>query len=194
MRPAVAAKARAMAANVEIKARVPDLAVIRRRAEAVSDASVEILDQEDVFFNVSDGVADPGGAAMPGGRLKLRILGPGRGELILYHRTDVAGPKTSNYRIAPTSDPAALRGILTEVLGVRAVVRKRRWLYHVGQTRVHLDQVAGLGEFVELEVVLRAGQSAEEGTAIARGLMQKLDIAESQLVGQAYVDLLVAEP
>ena len=122
-----------MPANIEIKARVPDLAAIRQRVEPIADGPAEILDQEDVFFTV------------PAGRLKLRILGPERGELILYHRADVAGPKSSNYRIAPTSDPEALREILTQVLPTLAVVRKRRWLYHVGQTRVHLDQVARSG-------------------------------------------------
>ena len=165
---------------------------------------MEVLEQEDVFFEVAGGLAGPDGSrcqmaaqdsvAAPRGRLKLRILGPRQGELILYHRADAAGPKTSTYRIAPTSEPEALREILTRVLPVRGVVRKRRWLYHVGQTRIHLDQVAGLGDFVELEVVLRADQTAEAGAAIARSLMQKLGIAESQLVKQAYVDLLAPGP
>ena len=171
-----------MPANIEIKARVTDLGAIRARFESIAAGPAEILDQEDIFF------------AVPSGRLKLRILGPGHGELILYHRADVAGPKTSNYRIAPTSEPEVLREILTRVLPTRAVVRKRRWLYHVGQTRIHLDQVAGLGTFVELEVVLRPDQTAEAGVAIARDLMQRLDIAEVQLVQQAYVDLLASGP
>ncbi len=169
-----------MPSNVEIKARVPDLAPIRQRVESISDGPAVILDQEDIFYTV------------PQGRLKLRILGLGRGELILYHRSDVAGPKTSNYQIAPTREPEVLRAILSHVLPTRAVVRKRRWLYHVGQTRVHLDQVAGLGDFVELEVVLHAGQAAEAGIAIARALMLSLDIAEPQLVDKSYVDLLSA--
>ena len=32
-------------------------------------------------------------------------------------------------------------------------VKKRRWLFMVGQTRVHVDSVEGLGDFVELEVM-----------------------------------------
>jgi predicted adenylyl cyclase CyaB len=179
-----------MPSNVEIKARVPDIAPIRGRVESIGGGPAEILDQEDIFFAVPDGFAAPDGFAVSDGRLKLRILGPRHGELILYHRADVAGPKRSDYRIAPTSEPEILREILARVLPTRAVVRKRRWLYHVGQTRIHLDQVAGLGEFVELEVVLRADQTAEAGAAIARDLMGRLGIAESQLVEQAYVDLL----
>ena len=60
----------------------------------------------------------------------------------------------------------------------------------MGQTRVHLDEVEGLGTFVELEVVLRPDQSPAEGTLIATGLMKKLGISDDQLVDRAYLDLL----
>jgi predicted adenylyl cyclase CyaB len=73
---------------------------------------------------------------------------------------------------------------------VRGVVRKRRYLYLVGQTRVHLDEVEGLGEFMELEVVLRPEQSDAEGQAIARDLMTRLGIREEDLLEGAYMDLL----
>ena len=69
------------------------------------------------------------------------------GELIHYHRADTAEPRASRYRIAPTSDPLALKTILEQVLPVTGSVRKRRSVYHVGQTRIHLDQVEGLGDF-----------------------------------------------
>jgi len=60
----------------------------------------------------------------------------------------------------------------------------------VGQTRIHLDDVEGLGSFVELEVVMQNNQSAAEGTQIARGLMAQLEILDSDLVEAAYMDLL----
>src|SRR4051794_40554590 len=168
-----------MPTNIEIKARASDFAGLRAAVEVLSDMPAEILDQEDVFFNV------------PTGRLKLRILGDDHGELIHYHRIEVSGPKTSNYAIAPTSDPAALKAILTSVLGVIGVVRKRRRLYRIGQTRIHLDEVEDLGQFIELEVVLRPEQSEDEGARIARHLMDRLGIAGDQLVDGAYIDLLM---
>jgi predicted adenylyl cyclase CyaB len=171
-----------MPANIEVKARVRDLAPIRSAIEPLADGPAQVLDQEDIFF------------AAPDGRLKLRTFADGNGELIHYHRRDIAGSKTSHYTIVLTSDPGAQRAILSSVLGVLGVVRKRRWLYMVGQTRVHLDRVEGLGEFVELEVVLRPDQAAGEGVAIAQGLMARLGIAEDQLVQVAYIDLMGGGP
>jgi predicted adenylyl cyclase CyaB len=122
--------------------------------------------------------------------LKLRQLGPQRGQLVYYERTDAAGPKRSDYLIAETPDPSALKAALTAALGVRGVVRKTRYLYMVGQTRIHLDEVEGLGQFMELEVVMRPGQDDAEGQAIAHELMNKLNVAETDLLEGAYMDLL----
>jgi predicted adenylyl cyclase CyaB len=167
-----------MPANIEIKARVRDLADLRKRAEALSDTPVQVIPQEDTFFNA------------PRGRLKLRQLGPQCGQLVYYKRNDAAGPKRSDYLIAETSDPSALKAALTAAMGVRGVVRKTRYLYMVGQTRVHLDEVEGLGQFMELEVVMRPGQDDAEGQAIAHDLMTELGVAEADLLEGAYMDLL----
>jgi predicted adenylyl cyclase CyaB len=70
------------------------------------------------------------------------------------------------------------------------VVRKKRWLYRVGQTRIHLDEVEGLGTFLELEVMLRPDESEGDGRATAATLMARLGIRESDLVPGAYMDLL----
>ena len=166
-----------MATNVEIKARVADLEALRERVAALADGPAEILDHEDVFF------------ASPSGRLKLRVINGRRGELIHYHRDDLAGPKTSLYTIAPTGSPEAMRSILEAVLGVVGIVAKRRWLYLKGQTRVHLDRVQRLGDFLELEVVLREGQAEAEGVAIAQEILATLGIAPEDLVEGAYLDL-----
>jgi predicted adenylyl cyclase CyaB len=167
-----------MPQNVEIKARVSDMPRLEKLAAALCAAPGEVIVQEDVFFNV------------PKGRLKLRKFSLERGELIYYERSDSAGPKVSDYSRSFTNEPAALEKILTEAFGVRAVVRKRRTLYLCGQTRIHLDEVEGLGSFVELEVVLGPGQSPASGERIALALMKSLAISPDSLVQGAYVDLL----
>lgn len=167
-----------MATNIEIKARVRDMSALRAIAERLSDVPCTVLLQEDTFFHV------------PRGRLKLRVLRPDRGQLIYYERADAAGPKLSEYFVVPTADPAALKEVLARCLGIRGVVRKRRSLYWMGNTRVHLDEVEGLGSFLELEVLLGSGQSHDEGQAVARELMAKLGIEQSDLIEGAYMDLL----
>lgn len=167
-----------MPANIEIKARVHDFAALQRRAEAACDCAAQVIPQEDTFFPT------------PRGRLKLRQLAPDRGQLVYYERPDQGGPKRSNYRLVETSDPAGLKAALAEALGVRGVVRKKRYLYLAGQTRIHLDDVEGLGQFMELEVVLLPGQTDAQGQAVAEDLMARLGIAPGDLLDGAYMDLL----
>jgi adenylate cyclase class IV len=111
-------------------------------------------------------------------------------ELISYHRPNQPGPKPCDYSITPVSDPAALRATLAHALGECGIVRKTRTLYIIGQTRIHLDNVEGLGHFLELEIVLEPGQTATEGEGIARALMEQLGIQDGDLVEDAYVDML----
>jgi predicted adenylyl cyclase CyaB len=167
-----------MPANIEIKARVRDFPDLKRRAESLSDSPLEVIPQEDTFF------------VTPQGRLKLRVLAPDRGQLIYYMRPDQNGPKRSDYYIYQTSDPENLKKTLALAYGVRGVVRKTRYLYMVGQTRLHLDDVEGLGQFLELEVVMRADQSDADGQAVAHELMRKLGIESSDLIEGAYMDLI----
>ncbi len=167
-----------MPSNIEIKARVRDFDVIRRRAEALADTPCQVIPQEDTFFNV------------PRGRLKLRRLAPQQGQLIYYERPDQDGPKRSDYHISLTTDPENLIRVLELAYGIRGVVKKIRYLYLVGQTRIHLDDVEGLGQFMELEVVMRDGQLDSEGQAIAEDLIYKLGVLESDLLEGAYMDLL----
>ena len=167
-----------MPSNIEIKSRVSDFDEIRRRAEKLSDTPVEVIPQEDTFFNTATG------------RLKLRILAQDKGQLIYYTRPDQEGPKRSDYHISLTSDPDNLKRVLELAYGIRGIVRKTRYLYLVGPTRVHLDDVEGLGQFMELEVVMGEGQSDAEGQAIAEGLMKALGVERSDLLEGAYMDLL----
>jgi len=167
-----------MPANVEIKARVRDPQDLRARVEALSDRPGELLVQEDTFFPVADG------------RLKLRVLAPDHGELIYYRRPDAEGPKVSDYFISRTDQPEALKQVLSLALGVRGVVRKRRWLYWSGRTRIHLDEVEGLGHFLEFEVMLDDGEPVEAGEAEARALLARLGIPQADLLSGAYMDLI----
>ena len=163
---------------MEIKARVRDRVELERAAGALADGPPELLVQEDTFFECASG------------RLKLRRFADGSGELIFYQRPDGDGPRESRFAKAPVADPGAMCELLSAALGGVGTVRKRRTLYRCGQTRIHLDEVEGLGHFLELEVVLADGQGVADGEAIAADLMERLGITDGDLVAVAYVDLL----
>ena len=170
-----------MATNVEWKARTYDPKRQRSLAEQLAGTGPALLDQVDTFFCVRNG------------RLKLRQFGPSQGELIYYVRRNQAGPKQSDYWISRTAEPDRLRTTLEHALGVRGEVRKRRALYLVGKSRIHVDDVYGLGTFLEVEVVLTSNQDTTAWERIAGELQKKLEVRNEDLMEGAYLDLLLQQ-
>ena len=175
-----------MARNIEIKARLVSIDTLLPRAQAMAGGTPELIVQDDTFFRV------------PHGRLKLRELADGSAELIHYHRPDTAEARASDYVRVPAPEPAALREALARGCGVLGRVRKQRLLLVVNEgafrTRIHLDRVHGLGHFMELEVVLQAGQIDADGSAVAEELMERLGLAAAPRLAVSYLDLLAALP
>jgi predicted adenylyl cyclase CyaB len=167
-----------MARNIEIKARIESVEIVAPRVAAIADQGPFKIAQDDAFFRCESG------------RLKLRVFSQNEGELIYYQRANVSGPKESFYLRSPTSAPESLRNLLCLACGCIGSVRKQRTLFLVGRTRVHLDVVENLGHFLELEVVLADGEPSDAGVREARRLMEKLGIESSQLIDDAYIDLL----
>jgi adenylate cyclase len=171
-----------MARNIEIKARIDSVDELLPRAQAVADGGPpQRIEQDDTFFRVAHG------------RLKLRVFEDGGGELIHYWRDDVSGPKASDYVISPVPQPDLMREALTRACGLLGRVRKTRLLLMAGATRIHLDHVEGLGDYLELEVVLQQAQGDDEGMAIARSLMERLGVPPDALIEGAYLDMLLAK-
>ncbi|XP_061570381.1 uncharacterized protein LOC133424025 isoform X3 [Cololabis saira] len=168
-----------MLSNVEIKARVDDPVRFLQRAAELSQSEGTVIRQRDTFYPCSRG------------RLKLRDLMDGSGQLIFYDRPDTDGPKLSRFSISGTSDPAGLQAVLSSALGVKGRVQKERRLFLIGQTRIHLDQVEGLGTFMELEVQMQPQQTLEDGQKVAKGLMEQLGVSRDSLVTGAYMDLIL---
>lgn len=170
-----------MARNVEIKAKIDDFSAMYEKLALLADGLPTLIDQDDTFF------------VCPHGRLKLRTFAGDRGQLIFYQRPDHSGPKTSFYTLTETADPEGLRHTLTLAYGAAGRVIKQRTLFMVGQTRLHLDRVKHLGDYLEFEVVLADDETQEQGVAIAEDLLEKLHIDRQALIDQAYVDLLKAK-
>ena len=168
-----------MPRNIEIKARIDDIEALESAAAAIADQTPAEIEQDDTFFRCD------------AGRLKLRVFADGAGELIFYRRANTPGPKESSYWLSPTTSPDSLRQALTLAYGELGRVRKRRTLYLVGRTRIHLDRVDRLGNFLELEVVLQANEPADSGVREATALMRRLNIPPDRLIESAYIDLLL---
>jgi predicted adenylyl cyclase CyaB len=173
-----------MPRNIEIKARIISVEALLPRAFQLAGSAAERIEQDDTFFVV------------PHGRLKLRQCEDGSAELIHYHRADSTSAKASDYVRTPVPDANALREALTRGCGVLGRVLKTRLLVLVSQqgfhTRIHLDKVQGLGDFMELEVVLRESQTDAQGAAHAESLMQQLGLQDAPREAGAYLDLLTA--
>ena len=167
-----------VARNIEIKARIDSFENWLEKARGVADSGPTLITQDDTFFN------------SPNGRLKLRAFSSGSGELIFYQRMDSAGPKESRYFISLVPEPDKMRELLTEAYGQVGRVRKTRHLFLTGRTRIHVDRVEQLGDFLELEVVLVGTEPSEAGIAVAQELLLRLGVPKPALVQGAYIDLL----
>jgi len=169
--------------NLEIKARCADLASARAVAERLATDHPGVDEQVDTYF------------ATRAGRLKLRESSLSGGQLIPYLRPDQPGPKRSDYQILPVADAPQLRRTLGEILGVHRVVRKRREIFLVDNVRIHLDEVEGLGTFLELEAVFDGSPAAEaEQQRKVDALMRELGVSPPDLVDTSYEGLLGADP
>src|SRR5215210_3463673 len=127
--------------NVELKAHDPDPARTLERALAAGAEDRGLLRQRDTYFAVARG------------RLKLREEEPGGATLIAYERPDDASERVSSYRLVPVPEPEPLRAALAAASGVSVVVVNRRRLLRWETVRIQLDDVEGLGAFLELEAV-----------------------------------------
>lgn len=166
--------------NLELKATDPDPAATAQRCAQLGAEDRGVLVQRDTYF------------AARTGRLKLREHGGGTAELIAYRRADATEPEESGYVLAQAADPQALEEALDAALGTVVVVSKRRRLFLWEHVRIHLDEVEGLGSFVELEALIGPGANTTEGASEQLDrLRSELAIDDDALVAVGYSDLLL---
>ncbi|MET0393531.1 MAG: class IV adenylate cyclase [Chitinophagaceae bacterium] len=165
--------------NIEIKARCNDADRVRRYLTS-QGADYKGRDaQTDTYFNV------------PNGRLKLRE-GVIENNLIWYQRPDQAGPKHSQFRLVPVTDAAGLKEALAASVGIKVIVEKRREIYYIRNVKFHIDDVPGLGSFVEIEAGnILADLPATELQAQCDFYMQALGISPEHLLDTSYSDMLI---
>ena len=168
--------------NIEIKARLEDRARVERQLEALGAKKMWTRRQEDTFYRV------PQLGSMPSW-LKLREAEDSPPELIAYRRAPAhGGPHASDYELIVVKDAAAWKRLFSRVLPEDKVVKKTRTLWLYESTRIHLDSVEGLGEFLELETLVHGPPDVARAETLR--IMEILHLSEEDCLTGAYRDLL----
>ncbi|HXX62176.1 MAG TPA: class IV adenylate cyclase [Bacteroidota bacterium] len=167
-----------MATNLELKARISSLDEALACARSCGATFQGILTQRDTYFRVGRG------------RLKLREFAEGGAELIFYERREDSPERWSHYTKEPVGDGSSVGRVLSEAFGILAVVQKRRMLFLFRGARIHIDDVDGLGSFVEFEV---PGEESPEVLATMRELRSAFGITDPMVLRNSYSDIVFAK-
>jgi adenylate cyclase, class 2 len=167
--------------NVEIKARCNDASFIRNYLLS-NRADFKGTDiQTDTYFNV------------PNGRLKLRE-GNIENNLIYYERMNQAGPKNSHFQLVKVDDAEGLKKVLTKSNGVKVVVKKIREIYYINNVKFHIDEVPGLGSFIEIEAGnIQADLSQAQLKEQCDFYLEEFKVKEENLIDVSYSDMLLGK-
>lgn len=165
--------------NVEIKARCTNPAFIRNYL-LTNNADYRGTDEQtDTYFHV------------PHGRLKLRE-GNIENNLIYYERSNQAGPKDSHFQLVKINDAAGLKEVLAKANGIKTVVKKKREIYYIGNVKFHIDEVPGLGSFVEIEAGnIVADLSKDQLKEQCDYYLAAFNIKTEDLIKVSYSDMLI---
>jgi len=163
--------------NIELKARLTDPDAARKAARAIATERLGTQHQVDTYFHCRHG------------RLKLRQIDSLTAQLVSYTRPDQHGPKASDYQLVPVANPETLKAALSAALGIRCVVEKRREILLYHNVRIHLDDVTGLGHFLEFEAVL--GDEVDDATGHEQldRLIAQFAIRPDDLLPASYADM-----
>lgn len=166
--------------NIEIKARCADASFIRSFLKEQQAYFKGTDVQTDTYFNVSNG------------RLKLR-QGAIENSLIFYKRENIAGPKLSEVQLFPVEQNSdLLKQALTNANGIKVVVKKKREIWFIDNVKFHIDEVEGLGSFVEIEAIDKDGSlGMEKIREQCAYYLQQFRLSEKDLLTHSYSDLLM---
>ncbi|MCU0644986.1 MAG: class IV adenylate cyclase [bacterium] len=165
--------------NIEIKARCSDPGMIKNILKQRNTIFKGEDHQIDTYFNCRHG------------RLKLRE-GNIEHHLIHYHREDEIGPKKSIVTLYQPEPNSSLKQILSDSLGILTIVDKKREIYFIDNIKFHIDQVIGLGSFIEIEAIDSSGTIGEEKLqSQCEEYIKLFQIKPADLIECSYSDLLL---
>lgn len=165
--------------NFEFKAKVDDLEIYENKLLELQPVFIGLDHQIDTYFNANIG------------RLKLRE-GNIENALINYLRDDTANSKESTIILYKHQSDPALKAILRHQLGIKVVVDKMRKIYYIDNVKFHLDEVANLGRYIEVEAIDTNGSIPKENLQNqCEYYLDYFGINKDQLVSMSYSDLIL---
>ncbi len=167
-----------MPQNLELKARISSISEAVRAAKRLNAKRSGILLQHDIYYNVSRG------------RLKLRIIKNRSAELIFYDRPNKKGSRYSHYFVLPVNNAKLINAMCTAAFGRKVIVKKKRLLFLYKNSRIHLDDVYRLGNFIEFEVLVKNGK--QQAQKLLRLLSKEFHIKHAEVISASYSDLVLS--
>lgn len=165
--------------NVEFKAELRDLPLARSICRSLRATRVGVLAQTDTYFRVMSG------------RLKRRETEGEETEWIFYDRANRTRPKLSHFTLYDEAHAQERFG--SSPLPVWLTVRKNRELWLLGNVRIHLDEVEGLGTFLEFEAMVSRDHNLARCHEAIAGLRKAFGPALGEPIDCGYSDLLEQE-
>lgn len=170
--------------EVEVKVRA-EHARIRSFLEASGAEKVKVEEQSDIYF-----AAPHRDFAKTDEALRIRTLN--EKSILTYKgpKLDAVSKTRKEFETFVDEENATL---ILHALGFSeaGTVRKVREVYRVGEITVCLDSVEGLGEFLEVEIVVGVESELEASRTRLFEFLAKLGLGESDSIRTSYLELVL---
>lgn len=165
--------------NIELKIVLSNPEAVILNLKTIKARFIGKIKQIDIYYNCQKG------------RLKLREINGKSSELIFYQRPDTKKSKVSDYQVLPIkiSQVKNIKHILSQAMGEKIIVKKERNLWLYKNTRIHIDKVKNIGNYLELETVVKKGILSAKKEH--QEVIDLLGISKTKKIDVSYSDLLL---
>lgn len=163
-----------MPLNLELKIKIDSFDHLIEKLKSINAKRDSVLLQKDIYYKIHAGL------------LKLRIENKTK-TLIFYNRDEISKNRWSDFNLLKIDDDNA-EEFLSKLFEVEEVVEKKRRLFWFNNTRIHLDKVKELGNFLELETLVLDGKAEAEKRFDEIVRLLNLDL--SKQVKKSYKNLM----
>lgn len=178
--------------EVEVKARIKDPREMERRVRKLADYAEQYTCSDTYFtFASSRGYQDM--------RFRLRLM-KGRALVTAKEKKALSGVETNIEHEFEVDDPEAFRNF-ARLFGFRVLVEKtksvKKFKYRIkgssgfkGNVSIEINRVRGLGNFIEIEALVKDGRHAKKAGKMVLSILEELGISRDCIEQTPYTRLL----